>query len=145
MGDIIFNITGGNNQILPNATEATQNFYGDQFAEAAQQHISAAAPANDTESENQLMLYLFNKVRAKEYILQLQSCLTAKEVGGVVATMVGNGDVAKEQAVKQVFIEKLLPFLGKVSKGLGIDNLRNQINDAMDEHKRMQKMQPPVR
>ena len=33
MNDIIFNINGGNNQILPNATEAVQNFYGDQYAE----------------------------------------------------------------------------------------------------------------
>ena len=28
MNDIIFNINGGNNQILPNATEAVQNFFG---------------------------------------------------------------------------------------------------------------------
>ena len=29
MSDVIININGGNNQILPNATEAVQNFYGD--------------------------------------------------------------------------------------------------------------------
>nr|WP_297103273.1 hypothetical protein [uncultured Prevotella sp.] len=28
-----FNISGGNVQILPNATQGIQNFYGDQFAE----------------------------------------------------------------------------------------------------------------
>ena len=33
MNDITININGGNNQILPNATEAVQNFYGDQFAD----------------------------------------------------------------------------------------------------------------
>lgn len=33
MNDVTININGGNNQILPNATEAVQNFYGDQFAE----------------------------------------------------------------------------------------------------------------
>lgn len=33
MNDITININGGNNQILPNATEAVQNFYGDQYAE----------------------------------------------------------------------------------------------------------------
>ena len=27
--NIVFNISGGNNQILPNATKAEQNFYGD--------------------------------------------------------------------------------------------------------------------
>ena len=31
--NVTFNIYGGNNQILPNATEAVQNFYGDQFAD----------------------------------------------------------------------------------------------------------------
>lgn len=30
-----FNISGGNVQILPNATQGIQNFYGDQFAEEA--------------------------------------------------------------------------------------------------------------
>ena len=30
---IVFNINGGNNQILPNATQATQNFYGDKYIE----------------------------------------------------------------------------------------------------------------
>ena len=33
--NIIFNISGGNNQILPNATKAEQHFYGDQFAKEA--------------------------------------------------------------------------------------------------------------
>lgn len=33
MSDVTININGGNNQILPNATEAVQNFYGDQFAD----------------------------------------------------------------------------------------------------------------
>lgn len=27
---IVFNIYGGSNQILPNATSATQNYYGDE-------------------------------------------------------------------------------------------------------------------
>ena len=27
--NIVFNISGGNNQILPNAIKAEQNFYGD--------------------------------------------------------------------------------------------------------------------
>lgn len=29
--NIIFNISGGNNQILPNAIKAEQNFYGDKY------------------------------------------------------------------------------------------------------------------
>lgn len=32
MADMTLNIYGGNIQILPNATQAVQNFYGDEFA-----------------------------------------------------------------------------------------------------------------
>ena len=39
MSDVTFNIYGGNNQILPNATKAEQNFYGDQFAEKTRNHL----------------------------------------------------------------------------------------------------------
>ena len=31
--NIVFNISGGNNQILPNAIKAEQNFYGDKYIE----------------------------------------------------------------------------------------------------------------
>ncbi len=31
--NIVFNISGGNNQILPNAIKAVQNFYGDKYIE----------------------------------------------------------------------------------------------------------------
>lgn len=31
--NVTFNIYGGNNQILPNATHAEQHFYGNEFAE----------------------------------------------------------------------------------------------------------------
>ena len=34
---ITFNISGGNNQILPNATEAVQNFYGSEFSKSVSQ------------------------------------------------------------------------------------------------------------
>ena len=35
---IVFNIYGGSNQILPNATSATQNYYGDE-AEIGRTHV----------------------------------------------------------------------------------------------------------
>ena len=136
MSDIIFNISGGNNQILPNATEAVQNFYGDQFAEAALQHTAdSTASEYSDEAEQQLCLYISDKVRAREYISQLRQCRQASEAGGIVATMVDRGDITKEQAVKQAFIEKLVPFLTGMTKGTGIDNLRTQINNALLDHK----------
>lgn len=41
-----FNISGGNVQILPNATQGIQNFYGDQFAEEALKASVNTNPGN---------------------------------------------------------------------------------------------------
>ena len=144
MSDVTFNIYGGTNQILPNATKGEQHFYGDQFAEAAIRQTSAGndasdAPDSDKEAEQQLALYIINKERAKDYTSQLRRCTLAREVGGIVATMVDSRDITKEQAVMQVFIEKLVPFLANVGKGKTIDNLRTHINNALEEHKSLQR------
>lgn len=147
MSDVTFNIYGGTNQILPNATKGEQHFYGDQFAEAAIRQTAAGndasasddAPASDNEAEQQLALYIINKERAKDYTSQLRRCTLAREVGGIVATMVDNRDITKEQAVMQVFIDKLVPFLANVGKGKTIDNLRTHINNALEEHKSLQR------
>ena len=60
MADVTFNIYGGNNQILPNATKAEQNFYGDQFAEKTLAK-DGEAPQPLTEEEQALSIYI-NKV-----------------------------------------------------------------------------------
>ena len=57
MSDVTFNIYGGNNQILPNATKAEQNFYGDQFAEKTLAK-DGEAPQPLTEEEQALSIYL---------------------------------------------------------------------------------------
>lgn len=56
MSDVTFNIYGGNNQILPNATKAEQNFYGDQFAEKTLAK-DGEAPQPLTEEEQALSIY----------------------------------------------------------------------------------------
>jgi len=56
MSDVTFNIYGGNNQILPNATKAEQNFYGDQFAEKMLAK-DGEAPQPLTEEEQALSIY----------------------------------------------------------------------------------------
>ena len=55
--NILFNISGGNNQILPNATKAEQNFYGDQFAEKTLAK-DGEAPQPLTEEEQALSIYI---------------------------------------------------------------------------------------
>ena len=86
MSDVTFNIYGGNNQILPNATKAEQNFYGDQFAEKTLAK-DGEAPQPLTEEEQALSIYI-NKVESlRGYITLLRSCKTARDLGEVVATM----------------------------------------------------------
>jgi hypothetical protein len=60
--NVTFNIYGGNNQILPNATEAVQNFYGDQFAD---QKLHSEGESTDAphEDEQRLAIYI-NKVES---------------------------------------------------------------------------------
>ena len=134
--NIIFNISGGNNQILPNATKAEQHFYGDQFAkEALRKGMPAEAPLTD--DERRLMMYVESEERLRNYVASLKACKTAAEVGTVVALMNENEPHLFEQRVaKQEFIEKLIPFLTNVEKGKGIDNLRIQIDNAIQERKR---------
>lgn len=129
MNDITININGGNNQILPNATEAVQNFYGDQFAERI-----LANPASDGASipeVSKLSLYI-DKVNLPGYISQIGECLNATEFAKVVISIFEQEPkLTEEEIVKERFIRLLLPFATKLAKGRTIDNLRARINDAL--------------
>ena len=129
MNDITININGGNNQILPNATEAVQNFYGDQFAERI-----LANPASDGASipeVSKLSLYI-DKVNLPGYISQIGECQTATEFAKVVISIFEEeSKLTEEEIVKERFIRLLLPFATKLAKGRTIDNLRARINDAL--------------
>ena len=117
MADVTFNIYGGNNQILPNATKAEQNFYGDQFAEKTFAK-DGEAPQPLTEEEQALSIYI-NKVESlRGYITLLRSCKTARDLGEVVATMrQQEPSLTDDLIVKQSFISLLLPFVPKWEKG----------------------------
>ena len=129
MNDVTININGGNNQILPNATEAVQNFYGDQFAERI-----LANPASDGASipeVSKLSLYI-DKVNLPGYISQIGECQTATEFAKVVISIFEQeSKLTEEEIVKERFIRLLLPFATKLAKGRTIDNLRARINDAL--------------
>ena len=128
MSDIIFNISGGNNQILPNATEAVQHFYGDQYAEKILQKETPSEPINP--ALEKLALYI-NKESLPTYIAQIGACESATELAKVVVSIVQqDSKLTPEEIVKERFIKLLLPFAPKLTKGKGIDNLRARINDA---------------
>ena len=136
---ITFNIYGGSNQILPNATKAEQHFYGDQFAKEALRKGAAAEPPL-TADERRLLMYIEKEESMRNYVASLAACETAADVGRVVVFMSENEPrLTEELIVKEEFIEKLLPFIHSVEKGRGIANLRTQINNALAEHKRIHK------
>ena len=133
---IIFNIYGGSNQILPNATKAEQHFYGDQFAKEA---LRKGAPTDSplTADERRLLVYVEKEESLRNYVASLKACKTAAEVGQVVATMCENESrIDEERIVTKAFIEILIPFMTGVDSGKGIDNIRNYINNAWAERKR---------
>lgn len=134
--NITFNIYGGSNQILPNATKAEQYFYGDQFAkEALRKGLVAEPPLTD--DERRLLVYIDKEESLRNYVASLAACKTAADVGKVVALMCESEPlITKAHIVKEEFIRILLPFIKGVEKGRGIDNLRIQINNAWEERKR---------
>lgn len=128
MADVNITINGGNNQILPNATEAIQNFYGNQFAE---KKPSPSLPKEELMPEmDRLSLYI-NKENIPGYLAQIGECRTATELAKVVVQMVEQEPrLTEEEMVKERFIKQLLPFASKLTKGTSIDNIRARINDA---------------
>ena len=139
MSDVTININGGNNQILPNATEAVQNFYGDQFAE----HILKKQDEADESStqKERLALYI-NKENINGYLAQIGECNNATELAKVVVQMCEQEPrLTQEEIVKERFIRLLLPFAKRLTKGKGIDNLRARIKDAWAAHPKTKPLQ----
>lgn len=135
MSDVIINIHGGNNQILPNATEAVQNFYGDRPAGQTQQD-AAAGEAGSPEAER-LAIYI-DKVNIPRYLARISLCRTATELGMVVVDMAGQEPrLTPEEMVKERFISLLLPFATGLAKGATVDNVRQRINDAWARRPRL--------
>lgn len=133
---ITINIYGGTNQILPNATKAEQHFYY-----RAEQPVTPAPDAQPrpwtADDERRLSLYLDKEDTLQAYIATLAACTTAQQAGEAVAEMCANEPkLDGELIVKEKFIRLLLPFLVRLEKGKGIDNLRVNINNAWMNRKR---------
>lgn len=130
---IVFNISGGNNQILPNATQATQNFYGDKYMEEMVKKGNADEAPEITKSS--LAHYINNVKRLTYYIGKLSSCEDARSLAQVVIEMLEDPEVAidNDEMVKERFIKKLLPHAPKVTTTTS--NIRQRINDEYDRQK----------
>lgn len=134
--NVHINIYGGTNQILPNATKAEQHFY--YRAEQPETPVPDAQPRPWTaDDERRLSLYLEKEESLQAYIATLAACTTAQQAGEAVAEMCANEPkMDSELIVKEKFIRLLLPFLVRLEKGKGIDNLRVNINNAWLGRKR---------
>ena len=128
--NVHINIYGGTNQILPNAVKAEQHFY--YRAEQPETPVPDAQPRPWTaDDERRLSLYLEKEESMQDYIATLAACTTAQQAGEAVAEMCANEPkMDSELIVKEKFIRLLLPFLARLEKGKGIDNLRVNINNA---------------
>ncbi len=128
--NVVINIYGGTQQILPNATQAVQHFYGadisrDVFREGAlsRQELSPEA--------KRLSAYINNVEELGVYLTRLSGCITASELALVVVSMVENRTgVSKELMVRESFIRLILPLTPGITSGRSIDNIRARINDA---------------
>ena len=128
MSDVSITINGGINQILPDATEAKQIFYGDQFAEKL---LSGESPKEESLPEVDKLSIYINKESIPAYLSQIGECQTATELAKVVVEMAEHEPrLTAEEIVKERFISLLLPFAFKLTKGKTVDNVRARINDA---------------
>lgn len=137
---VTFNITGGNNQILPNATHAVQYFYGyrrDGTAlEADDPESVECRPLND--KEKALLPYFNEQERLRHYAARLYQCTTAGDIGRVVVDMRQDAAVRLDgdEAVKERFISVLVALAPHLTTGKTVSNVRQRIIDAWNRRRR---------
>ena len=129
-GTVAINIFGGCQQILPNATRAVQNFYGDQFAgERSREEVLERLDLSP--EARRLSIYIDDTEALAGYVSRVASCVNASELAVVVMDMVEHQPrVTREEMVRERFIRTLLPLAPRVTTGRSIDNIRARINDA---------------
>lgn len=117
--NIVFNISGGNNQVLPNATHAEQHFH---------YHNGEAEPSGIA---SRLAIYI-NKVEDQHrFTALLRTCQSAAEVGRVVVTMVQNvAGLTIDTAKTEPFITIMLSLAIGVTTGATVPNFRKAIDNA---------------
>ena len=121
---IVFNIYGGSNQILPNATSATQNYYGDE-AELEKDDVSKDKEPALSPEATRLFSYI-NKVEdLRIYLVQIAECTNAVELARVIVKM-GEREpkITSEEMVKERFY---------TARELGFDNINMDLIMGLPE------------
>ena len=155
---ISFNIHGGNNQILPNATHAVQNFYNtgsfpkmsveedtvevkktilEKTAEPEQWEPAQAVPQKQEKEEetySHLSSYINNEELYHYYKEKLKVCLQASDIAQVAVEMAMNEDIPRidrDEIVKERFFKLLPPLCSRLIRKTSHSNLRQRINDIL--------------
>lgn len=129
--EIEIKIFGGTNMIVPAATTAVQNFYGDQFAEVALRPENTEGIESLSDTECLLFTYVQDVKKVREYVRLIGKCTSAHDLAGVVGIMLGETGVDKDTVVKAAFIQVLLPFASQLTSGAKVDNVRQHINNML--------------
>lgn len=139
MNDVKISIHDSIVQVLPNATQAVQNFYGDQLAEkklskkeAAEDSSSdAESPEVDSPEARKLALYIGEEC-LPAFLAQIRDCNNAPEFALLVVSMLDQETkLTEEIVVRSSFIQLLLPFATNITSGKSVNNIRARINDAL--------------
>lgn len=100
----------------------------------------AALPDNQTKQEElmpeteALKEFVIDEVKRKDIIDRLLHVYNAHDFAfRVVAEL--RDEVGRDKAVKQRFIQTLLPFAPNFVEGNSINNIREQINKMLEQHK----------
>lgn len=117
---IVFNIYGGSNQILPNATSATQNYYGDE-AELEKDDVSKEKEPALSPEAMRLFSYI-NKVEdLRIYLVQIAECTNAVELARVIVKMgerepkITSEEMVKERFISLFFLSHLCSYRARLS------------------------------
>ena len=139
MNDVKISIHDSIVQVLPNATKAVQNFYGDQFAEqifskrevAEDSFSDAESPEVDSPEARKLALYI-GEESFTAFLDQIRDCNNATDLALVVVSMLDQETkLTEEIVVRSSFIQLLLPFATNITSGRSVNNVRARINDAL--------------
>lgn len=134
--NITFNITGGNNQILPNATKAEQHFH---FSGSGEQVAKVATQGKPWTEDDiaRLGLYIESRERLTSLVATLTACQSAKEAADALTLLLDHESrLTPDLLVKRNFLEVVMPFLRQVDSGKTVDNLRRCVNNALDTRRK---------
>lgn len=110
MSDITITIHGGNNQILPNATEAIQNFYVGEYCGETSQEEGDGRSGLMPETIR-FRAYINKEEDLERYLAQIVECRTVTELAQVILVMQENElKITPEEMVKERFIRLFLPI-----------------------------------